>query len=284
MASIDKIKNLISDGKTQQAVDMLQDLLKQKGGNDPELLNKTLLLEGQYKDLKTKALLAVEDVSADINRINFSLLTLCDQAEGVIAETEKTEEKTAETAADTEGSQKAIKNAAYLLGGAILIVILIFSAIFLVNKSDSKAAIGKSTEVAPLPVKPVLAMPKNWTTLTSILNVTDKYYGDYKVTISAIKSESFDAERDKLTLNLTLNCVKSYSGKCLGNYLKFRLTPTPNQELEPESDKALEIQSDKTSREETVSFIVPKSVEAGMLDIFYVDKPKSKATTKISSN
>ena len=208
MASIDKIKNLISDGKTQQAVDMLQDLLKQKGGSDPELFNKTLLLEGQYKDLKAKALLAVEDVSADINRINFSLLTLCDQAENLVAETEKTSEKEV----DTEGSQNAVKNAAYILGGLTLAAILIFSVIFFINKSDSKAAIGKATEVAPLPAKPIVVMPKNWNALTPVLNVTDRYYGDYKITISSIKSESFDGERDKITLNLSLNCLKSYSG------------------------------------------------------------------------
>ena len=279
MASIEKIKNLISDGKTQQAVDMLQDLLKQKGGSDPELYNKTLLLEGQYKDLKAKALLAVEDVSADMNRINFSLLTLCDQAENLVAETEKTEEKEV----DTEGSQNASMNPLVIFGVIAAIAILtILGLIFL--KGNSQAAITKSTEVAPLPTKPAAVVPKNWNALTSVLNVTDRYYGDYKITISTIKSESFDGERDKITLNLTLNCVKSYSGKCLGIYLKFRLTPAPNQELEPESEEAFDNQSDKTSREETVSFIVPKSVNTAMLDIFYVDKPKSKATTKISSN
>ena len=279
MASIEKIKNLISDGKTQQAVDMLQDLLKQKGGSDPELYNKTLLLEGQYKDLKAKALLAVEDVSADMNRINFSLLTLCDQAENLVAETEKTEEKEV----DTEGSQNASMNPLVIFGVIAAIAILtILGLIFL--KGNSQAAITKSTEIAPLPTKPAAVVPKNWNALTSVLNVTDRYYGDYKITISTIKSESFDGERDKITLNLTLNCVKSYSGKCLGIYLKFRLTPAPNQELEPESEEAFDNQSDKTSREETVSFIVPKSVNTAMLDIFYVDKPKSKATTKISSN
>ena len=279
MASIEKIKNLISDGKTQQAVDMLQDLLKQKGGSDPELLNKTLLLEGQYKDLKVKALLAVEDVSADINRINFSLLTLCDQAENLVAETEKTSEK----AADTEGSKNASMNPLVIFGVIAAIAILTILGLVLLNKGNS-TAITKSTEVAPLPTKPAAVTPKNWAALTSVLNVTDRYYGDYKVTISSIKSESFDGERDKITLNLNVNCLKSYSGKCLGIYLKFRLTPAPNQELEPESEEAFDNQSDKTSREETISFIVPKSVNSGMLDIFYVDKPKSKATTKISSN
>lgn len=280
MASIEKIKNLISDGKTQQAVDMLQELLKQKGGSDPELLNKTLLLEGQYKDLKTKALLAVEDVSADINRINFSLLTLCDQAENLITETEKTEEQ----AADTEGSKNASMNPLVIFGVIAAIAILTVLGLVFLNKGNANAAITKAAEVAPLPAKPIVVMPKNWTALTSVLNVTDKYYGDYKVTISSIKSEPVDGERDKITLNLTLNCLKSYSGKCLGNYLKFRLTPAPNQELEPESNKILEIQSDKTTREETVSFIVAKSTNSGMFDVFYTDKPKSKATTKISSN
>ena len=184
---------------------------------------------------------------------------------------------------DTEGSQNASMNPLVIFGVIAAIAILtILGLIFL--KGNSQAAITKSTEVAPLPTKPAAVVPKNWNALTSVLNVTDRYYGDYKITISTIKSESFDGERDKITLNLTLNCVKSYSGKCLGIYLKFRLTPAPNQELEPESEEAFDNQSDKTSREETVSFIVPKSVNTAMLDIFYVDKPKSKATTKISSN
>ncbi len=279
MSLTDKIKNLVADGKTQQAVDMLQVFLKERSGNDPQLLNQSLLLEGQFKELQKKVQLGLEDATADLNRINFSLLNLCDEAETLV----KTTENDAEKAADTEGSKNASMNPLVIFGVIAAIAILTILGLVFLNKGDSKAAIRQATEVAPLP-KPVVVMPKNWNALTSVLQVVDRYYGDYKVTISSIKSESIDAERDRLTLNLNLNCVKSYSGKCLGNYLKFRLTTAPNQELEPEVDRSFDNQSDKTTREETVSFIVPKSVTSGMLDVFYTDKPKSKVTTKIASN
>lgn len=279
MSLTDKIKNLIADGKTQQAVDMLQVFLKERSGNDPQLLNQSLLLEGQFKELQKKVQLGLEDATADLNRINFSLLNLCDEAE-TLAKTTKEE---AEKAADTEGSKNVSMNPLVIFGVIAAIAILTILGLVFLNKGDSKASIRQATEVAPLP-KVAVAIPKNWNALTSDLQVIDRYYGDYKVTIASIKSENIDAERDRLTLNLNLNCLKSYSGKCLGNYLKFRLTTAPNQELEPEVDSPFATQSDKTTKEQTVSFIVPKSVTSGVLDVFYTDKPKSKATTKIASN
>jgi hypothetical protein len=283
MSLTDKIKNLIADGKTQQAVDMLQTFLQEKSGGDNQLLNQTLLLEGQYKELQKKVQLGLEDASADINRINFSLLNLCDEAENLVTEADKK----AEIAADTEGSKNLSMNPLVIFGVIAAVAILTVVGLLFLNKSGSKAAIGQATtqETETLPLaKPQIVMPKNWNALESVLNVTDRYYGDYRITIKGIKTESFDAERDRLTVNMNLNCLKSISGKCLGNYLKFRLTTAPNTELEPESDRAFDAQSDKTTRDETVSFIVPKSLNSGILDAFYVDKPKSKATTKLMGN
>ena len=89
MSLTDKIKNLIADGKTQQAVDMLQVFLKERSGNDPQLLNQSLLLEGQFKELQKKVQLGLEDATADLNRINFSLLNLCDEAEMLVKTTKE---------------------------------------------------------------------------------------------------------------------------------------------------------------------------------------------------
>ena len=70
------IKQLISDGKTQQALDLLQENLQ---GKNDELLNQTYLLESQYKDLQQKIRLGIADATAELNRINFSLLSICDE-------------------------------------------------------------------------------------------------------------------------------------------------------------------------------------------------------------
>ena len=71
----DKIKQLISESKTQEALDTLQHFLKDK---DQNLLNQTFLLESQFKDVQKKIGLGVLDAVSEINRINFTLLSLCD--------------------------------------------------------------------------------------------------------------------------------------------------------------------------------------------------------------
>ncbi len=71
----DKIKQLVSESKTQEALDALQHFLKDK---DQNLLNQTYLLESQFKEVQKKIGLGMSDAVAEINRINFTLLSLCD--------------------------------------------------------------------------------------------------------------------------------------------------------------------------------------------------------------
>jgi hypothetical protein len=280
MRLTDKIKNLIADGKTLQAVDMLQTFLKEHKGTDNQLLNQTFLLEGQYKELQKKMQLGLEDATADLNRINYSLLNLCDEAENLAENTEKK----AENDADTEGSKNLSMNPLVIFGVIAAVAILTVIGLVFLNKSDIKTSIsqGKATETEVLPtLTPKAVSSKNWRTIEPVLNVNDRLYGNMKITISSITTEPFDGERDHITLTLNNNCGESSTGSCMANYLKFRLTIAANKVLEPELDKAFAVQSVKTTREETVSFIVPKSVNSGILDIFYVEKPASKAITKI---
>ncbi|MDZ7876787.1 MAG: hypothetical protein U5L45_03910 [Saprospiraceae bacterium] len=286
MRLTDKVKNLIADGKTLQAVDMLQSFLKAQSNdknNGNELLNQTFLLEGQYKELQKKMQLGLEDTTADLNRITYSLLNLCDEAE-ILVENSK---KTTENDDFTEGSKNLSMNPLVIFGVIVAVAILTVIGFVYFDKSDIKASVNanKTAETEALPtLKPRTVASKNWSAVEPVLNVNDRLYGNMKIRIASISTESFDGERDRITLTLNDNCVESSTGSCRANYLKFGLTLAGGNILEPESDKAFTIQSIKTTREETVRFIVPKSIKSGMLDIFYVDKPKSKATTKISSN
>jgi Effector-associated domain 11 len=276
MSLTDKIKNLIADGKTLQAVDMLQAFLKANSGGDNQLLNQTLLLEGQYKEVQKKMQLGLEDAGTELNRINFSLLNLCDEAEKLNKKADENEEI-------TEGSKNAPLNPLVVFGVIAAVAILTIVGLLFLNKGDGKANIREATETAPLGL-PKAAASKNWHALESVLNVNDRLYGHEKITISSIKTESFDGERDRLILNLDNNCTEASSGSCMANYLKFRLTIATNKVLEPESDKAFDVQASQTTRDETVRFIVPKSASLGILDVFYVDKPASKATTRLSKD
>ncbi len=73
----DKVKNLISEGRTQEAIDQLQHFLV---GKDADLMNQTILLESQFKEMTQKKSLGDGDAEIEINRINYMLLSLCDDA------------------------------------------------------------------------------------------------------------------------------------------------------------------------------------------------------------
>jgi Effector-associated domain 11 len=98
MSAINNVKQLISEGKTKEALDTFQTLLE---GSGREELNQSLLLESQYNDILKKMQLGLVDANAEVNRINFALLTLCDQVDASVfkpqtinAESIKVEEKT----------------------------------------------------------------------------------------------------------------------------------------------------------------------------------------------
>lgn len=77
MGITDKVKSLISEGRTQDAIDQLQRFL---AGKDADLMNQTILLESQFKEMTQKKILGDGDAEIEINRINYTLLSLCDDA------------------------------------------------------------------------------------------------------------------------------------------------------------------------------------------------------------
>jgi hypothetical protein len=80
MSVTTKIKSMIAEGKTEEAIALLDNFLKKR---DINLHNQTLLLASQFKDAKKKMSLNVADAQADINRINFTLLSICDECKNL---------------------------------------------------------------------------------------------------------------------------------------------------------------------------------------------------------
>jgi Effector-associated domain 11 len=77
----EEVKELIGNGKTEEALEWLQSILKE---HDKDLLNQTYLLQTQYKDVQNRVRLGLQDASTELNRINFTLLTICDDVEKVV--------------------------------------------------------------------------------------------------------------------------------------------------------------------------------------------------------
>lgn len=125
MAISDNIKQLISEGKTQEALDELQTLLKER---DPNLLNQTYLLEGQYKDLKKKLSLGLEDAANELNRINYTLLSICDEVSKIIPKDKEVNYKVESSPITTNDSLNPLVIFAIVaaLGIGIIVLIIYF--------------------------------------------------------------------------------------------------------------------------------------------------------------
>jgi Effector-associated domain 11 len=277
---LEKVKTLISDGKTQQAIDLLQEILE---GKNTELLNQTLLLEGQFKDLQKKMQLGLHDATVELNRINFTVLSVCDDAASLPNIGEDIAEK---PFTDAEKPQKAIGNTLAIMGVLAAIAIAVFVGLyFLLRDTTPKRAIMPEIEtlpsVTPNAVTPSVKDPDlTWFATTPSATITEKNYGNLKADAVSIKATALDADTKILSIDLKLNCVSSLSGKCLLNYLEFRLIGDNNDKIAPKDEVNITNNpKDGGSVTNKVSFVVPKSLKHADLQLNY----KGKLATSLAT-
>lgn len=119
----DNIKQLIADGKTLDALNLMQKFLKNK---DEALLNQSYLLEAQFKDVQQKMRLGLQEAPTELNRINFTLLSLCDDLKNLSTKKVEDEENEDENN-DTISNSEAASKASIILGvGLVVVLIIIF--------------------------------------------------------------------------------------------------------------------------------------------------------------
>ena len=126
MSTINNIKQLISEGKTKEALDTFQTLLE---GSGREEFNQSLLLESQYMEVIKKAQLGLMDANVEVSRINFALLSLCDQVDILEIRDNKKDKPTTEA---DKSNNKSIINALVLF---IIFVVIVLAIVFFVVKN-----------------------------------------------------------------------------------------------------------------------------------------------------
>jgi hypothetical protein len=119
MSTINNVKQLIAEGKTKEALDTFQTLLE---GSGREEFNQSLLLESQYNEVIKKAQLGLMDANVEVSRINFALLSLCDQVDILEIRAQQTEQKVTET---DKSNNKSVVAALIVFGILTLIVLAI---------------------------------------------------------------------------------------------------------------------------------------------------------------
>jgi hypothetical protein len=126
MTDIENIKHLIAEGKTKEAIDSFQALLD---GSNREELNQLLLLKSQYNDEMKKMQLGLMDASTNLSRINFALLTLCDQVQKVDIKHDISNDKTLYS--DEDKNHHSITKPLILF--AILVILALGIVFFLIK-------------------------------------------------------------------------------------------------------------------------------------------------------
>lgn len=277
----DKIKQLIADGKTLDALDALQKFLKNK---DENLLNQTYLLEAQYKEIQQKIRLGLQDATPELNRINFTILNLCDDIKNLNPNTEK------EDAPDTQNNTSSINP--FLVFGVIatIAIAVVFFLIYSIgnnkaatisgasqkeNTTASTSAATSKNTTAVQPIEP----PKKWTSMPIVVALRDRYYGDYKVDIKSITSQPKDANTETLKITLKFTCLKAYSGTCLDANVRFAfVTPNGNSIASIEDGLDGDMTPQSSNRQSDITFDIPQTATKGDLHIYYVDKKESSNT------
>ncbi len=272
---LSKVKSLISEGKTQQAIDLLQEILKDK---DNQLLNQTFLLEGQHKELQRKMQLGLQDASAELNRINFTLLSLCDDATNLPNIGDDADEKPFtddEKPTGLAGNPLAIFGILAAVGIATVIGIFV-----LVNNLNDKKTTGnpiataQNGQVVPPSVKGA------WQAAPAAATVIELRYGNVKTDILSIETTEKDAKTSILTMEFKFTCLKASSGVCILNYLDFRIVSPSGDKIAPTDyvlfDNNLPAETTTTKK---ISFVLPKTIKQADLEIYYRDKKDNTLTT-----
>ncbi len=285
MVFTEKVKQLVADGRTVEALDLLQENLRSK---DTKLFNQTVILESQYKSEMEKMRTGIEMSLESVNRVNYAILEITDDAEkllhdkaveaGQIVEAKKVEEaKTLET--QTAQSNNTLKVIAAIVGATGLLFALIFG---LGNKTPTVAT-PTTPVVAPQPTTDApLEDPKTlfanlWKAEPFKGQLKNNLYGNIAIEIVRITEEKLDNNRDILNLEVNYTCDGKFNGTCQDNYIRYIMELGDNKGSvapETETDNG-RVFADGTTEKHNLKFIVPKGIKNATLGSFYVAKRES---------
>ena len=274
----EQVKELIANGKTEEALEWLQSILKEK---DTNLLNQTYLLQSQYLDIQKRLRLGLQDASTELQRVNFTLLTICDDVEKAGITGEKSVKKQGSKSYnhnnnnDTDNSDDnrgSLKTTYWVFGIIVFIAIASIVALVIYSKGDTRAAIKSNQNNDPNPSMNSKSNNKmDWAASPASTKILYPRYGNFNIDIKNIVVETKDANNKTITITLKLTCKETTSGSCIASYLKYRLLELDGDKKPPISDATYGEITPKSgaNTEGVVTFLVPNTMRQADLAIFY---------------
>jgi hypothetical protein len=273
----EEVKELIANGKTEEALEWLQSILKEK---DTNLLNQTYLLQSQYIDIQKRLRLGLQDASVELQRVNFTLLTICDDVEkaGISGGNKPTH------TIDSPSKDKS-SLALWVFGIASLIAIGIVVGVVYISQGDAKnnQKISQNREVTTAKSPNTKAIEEGkteWAASPNSTKILYPRYGNFKIDIKNIVAEIKDANTKTITVTLKLTCNETSSGSCIASYLEYRLVELDGDKKAPISMAKYDELTPKssTNTEGVIQFIVPNTMQQADLQIFYTGEEKTTSS------
>jgi hypothetical protein len=262
----EKVKELIANGKTEEALEWLQSILKEK---DTNLLNQTYLLQSQYIDIQKRLRLGLQDASTELQRVNFTLLTICDDIEKAGISGEKKIEK-AHLKNDTNSDIASSLKTTYWIFGIIVFIVLACVAAYVIyasgSKNDRKNNRNTSTE-SNISTK----NKELWTISPVSTKIEYKIYGTFNVEIKEVFAEMKDADSKTLIVNLKVACEKMPTNNCKLSYLEYRFVKPDGDKIAPISDALYNVNELQigASTFGVVKFNVPRKLQQADLQVYF---------------
>jgi Effector-associated domain 11 len=262
----EEVKELIANGKTEEALEWLQTILKEK---DTNLLNQTYLLQSQYIDIQKRLRLGLQDASTDLQRVNFTLLTICDDVEkaGITGEKKRVG---AEVKNDTKSEiASSLKTTYWIFGIIVFIAIASIAALVIYSKGGKND--GENRANTPEKSNNAVKNKELWLISPVLTKIEYKIYGTFNVEIREVFAEMKDADTKILTFNLKVTCEKMPTDNCKLSYLEYRFVKPDGDKIAPISDALYVANELKTggSTFGVVKFNVPRKLQQANLQVYF---------------
>ena len=268
MKTVNDVKRLISDNETQEAIHLLQAILEDKSKS---LQNQVILLESQFNEVQKKMQIGIMQESSELNRINMSLLSICDDPKVVDSKIKQNDNVTSDPVSLFQNPMVKY--------GAIGIGVLVLISIIANSGGGEISTTGNNIEQqSQMNTPPITANANNgsvnWHASPSTITVKEKGYNDMKIEIVGISSIEKTAEEKLVTIVLKLECIDKNVDVCVENDLKY-VFKNPTNQVNSSSETTTESRFGVgTSIEHKIDFEVPKGMHEANLEIYYIRKLK----------
>ncbi len=274
MSTLNEVKGLVSEGKTEEAIDLLQSILESK--NDDETLNTVLLLESRYKTYKRKELAEVTLSRTELNDINDAILVLCSDLK---KDDGKPRHREKNSSIPDPQSQPSFFQNPMVKYGAIGVGVLILISIIANSGGGENGTTSNNSEQQSQMNAPSTAPNADnggiqWHVTPNKIILEEPKYNDIQIEVANISVTPENENIKTVAIKFKMTCIDNGIDECWESDLKYIfLNPDFQVKESVKSKTSLKFQIGQ-SWDMDMFVRVPIDMHNGSLDMYYLNKIK----------